>query len=396
MAAKPAMIWNRSPSKASVNRDIGALRRPWAGLCALSVVDGIALLPILEHSSIGPAAIESGCMSTVARMLLALVSSCIGLVAQSYTLSCDPWVAWAPAWVAQEKGMWKRHGIDVQVISFSGCDAAHALTAGKVDFCMAMAGTAVGLAVEDGADVVVLGEIDWSHGGDKLVVDKGLDVVALRGKRVGIYEDSPAVYMFLAEALQAAGLGLDSVQVVVIEDPESLASQIVAHRLAGVVLYDPFVASALKQGARVVATTADYPGVMPEVVVAARQSIAKMPPTHVTALLRGWIDAVEWCQRPENEAEFLRIAKAKAFGDEEVEVADVRRMLDDVRIHDRATLKARNLGEQGIAAFLARCEQFARRHTPEPKPAKGPLFSPQWMRLALGEVEPEVLPSPGK
>lgn len=331
-------------------------------------------------------------------LLSALVVSCLQLVAQSYTLSCDPWIAWTPAWVAQEKGMWRRYGLDVKVVSFSGCDAAHALAAGKVDFCMAMAGTAVGLAVEEGADVVVLGEIDWSHGGDKLLVDKGLDVAGLRGGRVGIYEDSPAVYMFLAEALKAAGLGLESVEVIVIEDPESLASQLVAHRLAGAVLYAPFLEAAMSRGGHVAGTTADFPGVMPEVIVAGRERIARMPPEHVAALLRGWIDAVEWCQQPEHEVEFLRIAAARGFGDEKVTPAEARRMLQDVRIHDRAALRARNVGEHGIAEFLARCEKFARAHAEAPKPARGPLYTPHWMRLALGEPEPaaSAAPSPAK
>lgn len=323
-----------------------------------------------------------------ALVAMAMVGS---LISQSYTMTTDPWVAWAPAWVAQEKGMWKKRGVDIEVVCFNGTSAAQALAARKVDFCMAMAGTAVGMQVGENHDVVVLAEIDWSHGGDKVLLKKGLQLPDLKGKRVGIYEESPAVFMYLQATLKAVKLTTSDVKVIVIEDLDALASQIAAGRLAAAIIYEPYVAAGLGKGAaRVVGTTADYPGVMPECIVAMRERLAKMPQKHVVAMLQGWMDAVAWVQNPKNEAEFARICIEKAFVGEKVTPKGVKEMLQDVRIHNVAALRQRNLGKGGIGQFLAACTAFeVARVGKKVNPKFGPLFDPKWMTLALPIVQPE-------
>jgi NitT/TauT family transport system substrate-binding protein len=280
--------------------------------------------------------------------------------AQTYKISTDPWIAWSPVWVAQEKGFWLKHGVSVQVVSFTGGDSRSAFVAGKVDFGLVMAGTAVGMQIGGEADVVVLAEIDWSHGGDKIFVKKGAKLADLKRKRIGIYEDSPAVLMFLAAKLAAEGLKPSDFEIVVIEDMESMASQFVAGRLACAVSYEPYVAQATKGGGcEIIATTADFPGVMPEVIAVHRKALAKMPPAHVEGVLRGWIEAVEWSKNPKNAKEFARICTTKAFPDEGVQERQIAEMLKNVRIHGPLDLRDRNLGQEGIRRFLVDCVAFA-------------------------------------
>jgi NitT/TauT family transport system substrate-binding protein len=263
--------------------------------------------------------------------------------------------------VAKEKGLWRQHRVDVDVVGFSGGDSVQAFVAGKVDFGLMMAGTAVGLQASGQADLVVLAEIDWSHGGDKIVVKRGTKLAALKGKRIGIYEDSPAVMMFLAAKLKAEGLDFRDFQIVVIEDMESLASQFVAGRLACAVSYEPYVEQATKGGdCEVVASTADFPGVMPEVLVVQRSRLARMPPEHVVGVLAGWVDAVEWVQQQKNRGEFARICIEHAFREQRVTPEQITDMLANVRIHGVEELRARNLQPDGIAKFLAECATFAK------------------------------------
>lgn len=321
----------------------------------------------------------------LARWLLPLLGAA-SLGAQTYRISTDPWIAWTPLWVAQQKGFWKQHGIDVQVVNYTGGDSVAVFKAGKVDFGMVMAGTAVGLQVEDGLDVTVLAEVDWSHGGDKILVKKGTQLAALKGQRIGIYEDSPAVRMFLGAKLNAAGMRASDFEIVVLEDLESMTSQFLAGRLACSVTYEPYASQATAKGVcEVIATTADFPGVMPEVIVAHRQALAKMPPAHVAAVLRGWIEAVEWSQDPKNQAEFTAICVTKAFGDEKVEPAQIATMLQNVRIHGRAALRARNLGKDGIRKFLDECAAFATHKAGKrARPGVGDMLDTRALEQALG------------
>ena len=300
-------------------------------------------------------------MHFVARFVLLLLTLSALAPAQRYRLAIDPWIAWAPALVAQDVGFWKRSQLDVVVTSCAEGDAVQRFVAGKADFALMMAGTAVGLQASRQADLVVLAEVDWSHGGDKMLVKKGQKLAELKGKRLGIYEDSPAVMMFLAAKLKAEGLSVGDFKIVVVEDMDSLASQFVSGRLACAISYEPFVAQATVGGAcEVIATTADFPGVMPECLVAHRKVYDRMSPEERTALLVGWIEAVEWCAEPKNEKEFARIAIQRVFAQEKVTPAEVKAMLANVRLHDRAALRERNLDKQsGIRAFLRDGSLFA-------------------------------------
>ena len=136
-------------------------------------------------------------MSFLARFVLLLLTLAALAPAQRYRLAIDPWIAWAPALVAQDVGFWKRSQLDVVVTSCAEGDAVQRFVAGKADFALMMAGTAVGLQASRQADLVVLAEVDWSHGGDKILVRDDVDFAAAKGRCIGVYEDSPAVTMFL-------------------------------------------------------------------------------------------------------------------------------------------------------------------------------------------------------
>jgi NitT/TauT family transport system substrate-binding protein len=223
-----------------------------------------------------------------------------------------------------------------------------------------MAGSAIGLQASGEADLVVLAEVDWSHGGDKILLKKGTKLAELKGKRLGVYEDSPAVMMFLAAKLRAEGLSIADFKIVVVEDMDSLAGQFLNGRLACAISYEPFTTKAMSAGnCEVIATTADFPGVMPEVLVGHRSVVEKMSPENLTALLSGWIDAVEWCAEPKNQKEFARICVQRVFPEEKLVAADIPTMQANVRVHLRETLAERNLGKDApIRTFLRDCSLF--------------------------------------
>ncbi|MFO1078610.1 MAG: ABC transporter substrate-binding protein [Planctomycetota bacterium] len=287
----------------------------------------------------------------------------LGLAAQApaYRVSVDPWVAWGPALVAQDKGMWRQLGLDVEVVVYTANDSIHSFVAGRNDFVFAMAGTAVRAQLEQGVELTVLAEVDWSHGGDKILVRNGVEFAGAKGQCIGVYEDSPAVTMFLDRKLGAEGLRLADFRIVELTDLQALASQFAAGRLFAAVSYEPYVALATGAGAcHVVATTADFPGIMPECIVARTPDLVRIPLAHVAALMAGWNAGVEWALDPRHRAEFERICQKRLFVDQKATPAQFADMLGNVRIHDRAALRARNVGDGGIRKALAECDAFAR------------------------------------
>ena len=66
----------------------------------------------------------------------------------------------APLWVTQEKGFFRKHGLDVQVILIeSGTTTAQALVAGDISFAT-LAGPAVIQSNLRGADAVMIAVVD--------------------------------------------------------------------------------------------------------------------------------------------------------------------------------------------------------------------------------------------
>ncbi|MCA8973782.1 MAG: ABC transporter substrate-binding protein [Planctomycetes bacterium] len=305
-----------------------------------------------------------------------------------YRLSVDPWIAWSPAMIAQKKGMWKRHGIDVEVVLYTASDTVAQFRAGRNDFALVMAGTAVGIQVTDGVDLTVLAEVDWSHGGDKIVVEKGAGLAEMKGRRIAVYEDTPAVTMFLAESLRAGGLRLADFELVELNDLESLASQFLAGRVCAAVSYEPYSTSLTEKGVcQVMATTADFPGIMPECLVAHNKHLKDVPVGDITALFKGWMDAVAWVKDPANEAEFRRICLEDFFFDERPKPEEIPLMMANVRIHDTDMLRRRNLREDGIKKFLDDCTAFALKRYPHKESARRTVvLDTRGLERALGPV----------
>lgn len=300
-------------------------------------------------------------MTRLLACCVAFLATLSGLVAQTYNLVMDPWVAWAPAMVAQDKGMWRQSLLNVAVTCCAEGDAVQRFVSRKADFALMMAGSAIGLQASGEADLVVLAEVDWSHGGDKILIKKGTKLGELKGKRLGVYEDSPAVMMFLAAKLKSEGLSIADFKIVVVEDMDSLAGQFLNGRLACAISYEPFVTKATSAGTcEIIATTAEFPGVMPEVLVGHRSVVGKMAPEQLTALLSGWIDSVEWCAEPKNQKEFARLCVQRVFPEEKLAATDIPAMQANVRVHQRETLCERNLGKDApIRTFLRDCSMFA-------------------------------------
>jgi len=319
-----------------------------------------------------------------------LLFLCGPLLAQAYRLATDPWVAWAPAYVAEQRGFWRQRGLEVQVVRYTDGDSLGAFRAGKVDLGFFMVGTVVGMQLQHGVATRILAEVDWSHGGDKLLVRRGAKLRSLVGSRIGIYEDSPAVTMFLAAALAREQLRLADFEVVVLEEMEALQSQFLAGRLGLAVTYEPYAQDAIDQRlCDVVATTADFPGVMPECLAVRADRYASMPSAHRLALLEGWLEAVEWCQQPQHAAAFARICVEHSFAGQAVTVAEIPALLQHVRLHDRATLRARNLQPDGLPRFLSDCVAFTAARLGQP-------FDPKLSAtmLALDPLQQVLAPAP--
>lgn len=257
----------------------------------------------------------------------------------SYKIAMCPWIAWAPINVADAKGLWKKRGIDVQVVNQLGEDTS-AIEQRRVDLAIDMIGNFIGMQ-QKGIDITILGELDWSNGGDKVILrDKAQPTKA--GDTVGVYHNDPAVLMLLARYLETRKLTLSDVKVVEY-DPEALTGHFITGNFSTIVSYEPYSLQAEKDGGSVVATSATFPGCMPEGLGGRREAIAAIPREDLRKLIEGWQEAVRWSQDPANWAEYCTIVNTRTFAEPTpFDDAAIKHMLTNVRIHDVAALRALN------------------------------------------------------
>jgi NitT/TauT family transport system substrate-binding protein len=112
----------------------------------------------------------------------------------------------APSWVTAEKGLWKKQGLEVELIYLrGGSRTVSALISGSVDF---MIGSDVGsiTAILQGAEIVKLG-VTTNTLGYSIVGQPGIKSVReLKGKIIGITQGRDAAYSRIVKLMRDNGM----------------------------------------------------------------------------------------------------------------------------------------------------------------------------------------------
>lgn len=284
----------------------------------------------------------------------------IGMVhARTYKIAVVSWAGWSPIHVAEAKGFWKSENIDVKVVTTSNpIECINLLKDRIVDLSFDMIGSVVGLYME-GIPIVIIAETDWSHGGDKIIIKRNSIPENLKEKPIGVYFHKPSVLYFLGKYLSTIGINLSEIRVVEMES-DALSDNFIAGRLSAIVNYDPAALRAQREGnGKVVATSADYEGVIPEGVIALKDVAKSIPQEDMIKILRGWIQAVKWVHNPQNWAEYMIILNEKTFiNDPPFSEKDLKDMIDAVRIHNPEMMLERNRMDGGLYNYLKDLKSF--------------------------------------
>lgn len=295
----------------------------------------------------------------VPRMFLLLVVTLLTTAhaAERVRLAISPWAGWTPALAGETQGLWRELGIDAIVTVMGNDDEVRkALADGRADLTLAMIGNHVG-GILAGQDLVIVGETNWSHGGDKVVMRRGVKPADLRGTTIGVYLDLPSVRYFLHRTLTANGLTDADVRVEEMIDTGALADAFVDGKYPLIVNFDPEALRSMREGdGRVLASSATFPGVIPEGFAMRRGTLS---PELLERFFRGWFAAVAWSRDPRNWQTYASLMRAKAFTARTTE-ADLLTMVASVRIHDPKAAVERNTPNGGLDLYLKDLGEYLR------------------------------------
>lgn len=289
-------------------------------------------------------------------MLCCVLAMTVSAEARSLRVGMVEWVAFSPLNVAKAKDFWP--GLDVTVTVFDANNALNeALKSGQVDIALDMMGSWLGLE-QAGVPLVLLGETDWSNGGDKIIIRKGVKPEELHV--VGVYLAQPSVLFFVNEYLRANKMEYSDVRFVE-QDPAVLTEKFLEGKLSAIVNYDPQALKAEAGGGVVVATSATYEGCIPEGFVSLTSVYEKIPSEDWITFFKGWHRAVKWSKDSANWVEYQTILCRDTFRGTHYSEAELKGMLSSVKVFSAPEVMARNVRGGAVDQYLDRMKVFMRK-----------------------------------
>jgi NitT/TauT family transport system substrate-binding protein len=209
----------------------------------------------------------------------------------------------AAVWIAEDKGLFKKYGIDPEVILIGGASAGgvSSLIAGDVQF-LAGAGGAVVSAGLNGADVVMIASL-VNRGVQRVMARSDIrKAEELRGKRIGITRLGAASHLVLLMMLRAWGMTAADVQTMQIGSSPAMMAALEKGGIDAAVLTEPTFFFAEDQGYRVLADLADMDIYYLHSMIDTTRGYIRTHRDMALRFLRGYIEGIAFFKNNRNES----------------------------------------------------------------------------------------------
>jgi NitT/TauT family transport system substrate-binding protein len=219
------------------------------------------------------------------------------------------WPGWFPMKVAEQEGLFKRNGVDVEMVWFDDYTASiDALTAGKIDGNGETTNDAISSQAGGAKRMIVL-TTDNSSGNDQIIAKKSIpSVKALAGKSVAV-EYGLVDHFLLLLALQKAGVPQSAVTIKRLPTDQAAAA-FASGKVDACAVWAPFTTTAMKTGiGHVLESSRDFPGAIPDHFVFA-PAVVKNRPADVQGFVNTWFDTLAYIKA--NPRQSLEIMAKRA------------------------------------------------------------------------------------
>jgi NitT/TauT family transport system substrate-binding protein len=231
------------------------------------------------------------------------------------TIGFSAWPGWFPWQVAQEKNLFAKNNVAVTLKYFdSYTDSLNALATGNLTANSQTLNDTLS-SVSGGAKQTIVLVNDNSTGNDQIIAAPGITTVAgLKGKKVAAEQGTVDHYLLLL-ALRSAGLSEKDITFTPLVTDQAAAA-FAAGKVDAVGVFAPFTTTALARAeSKAIATSADFPGAIPDHLVFGSQFVADHP-TEVQAVVQTWFDALAWIGSNKDEATGIMAKKGGVSADE--------------------------------------------------------------------------------
>ena len=252
------------------------------------------------------------------RLIVVLATASAALCAQAQetkvVLGMSGWTGFAPLTLADKAGIFRKHGLDVEIKMIPQKDR-HLALASKAIQCAA---TTVETHVSwntNGVPIVQIFQLDKSNGADGIAVRNDIKSFAeLKGKTIAVDAPGTAPYFTLAWLLSKHGMSVKDVKTLTLA-PQAAAQTFVTGQNDAAVTYEPYLSTvrANPTAGRILATTQEFPHIMDTVGCA--PDWLKANPKAAKALADAYFDALEMIKADPAKSNEIMGAAVKQSGE---------------------------------------------------------------------------------
>ncbi len=253
--------------------------------------------------------------SVILFVLMVLSLCTIGTAAQAaeapvkVRIGTQPWIGYGPWWIAQEKGIFEKNGLAVELIDFiEDKEVNAAFASGDMNAANIATHTALKL-FSVGLELKLILLEDVSTSADAILAGPEITAITdLSGKSMA-YEEGTTSDLLLNYALSQSGLSIEDI--VPVPMPASDAgTALLSGSVPAAVTYEPYISEVLKNNSNlsVLYEAGERPGLISDVLVV-NTKWAEENPEVVTKLLLSWDEALEFYNQNKQEGQAI-IAKA--------------------------------------------------------------------------------------
>ncbi|MCI0753012.1 ABC transporter substrate-binding protein [Teichococcus vastitatis] len=221
------------------------------------------------------------------------------------TIGMSGWTGFAPLTLAEQAGLFKANGVEVETRFVPQRERNLALAAGALN-CVV---TTVDTMILWGSTMplVQVLVLDRSRGGDGVAVRPSIaDWAGLKGKTVAVDGAGTTPYFVLAYMLRENGLSVRDVRTAALA-PQPAAQAFVAGQFDACSTYEPYLSQVRSMGAdkgRILATTLDHACVVD--TLAFSPDFVAQNGAAVQAVVKSWFDALAMIERePDRSFEIM-------------------------------------------------------------------------------------------
>ena len=227
--------------------------------------------------------------------------------------------AFAPIWITQETGLFKKNGLDVNLLFIpGGPTAVAAMIAGEVQ-AVAMAGPAIVTSNLAGSDLVMIAGIVNTFA-FQLITVKGITTPnQLKGKRVGVNRFGTAPDIAARYALRHMGIDPGEVTILQLGEQSTRLAAMKAGQLEAAIVLPPITTMAQRDGMNVLLDMSELGAEFQITGLAGSQSFVKQKKPSALKLMRAFVEGIHYYKTRKKEsmkiiAQYMRSDDMEAVG----------------------------------------------------------------------------------